>query len=136
MQSDPKQIYKLTAERTGKEEQLYKDLGTFVFASLYSKLRRPKSLITKLKGVGTWYMRRRRMQLLVEKFPPNYDLTPEDFESPLGFLAQENKREIFEIFKERLKEYDKYIEERDKVREIRRRTQVLLTKTNDDVEGR
>lgn len=127
MQSDWKKVYKLTAERTGEKEQTYKDIGNFVFHTLYKKIRRPQTLIIKLRGVGSWYLRRMRMRGIVEIFPPNFELTREDFDTPYGFLKQENKVEIYHIFKERLKDYDKYIEIRDEIRKKRYETQHLLS---------
>ena len=56
MQSDYKEIARLTAQRTNKPEQIYKDISNFVYSSLYNTLRKPKSLIIKLKGVGSWYL--------------------------------------------------------------------------------
>lgn len=132
MQSDHKEIYKLTAERTGKDQQIYKDLGNMVFATLYSNLRRPKSLIIKLQGVGTWYLRRMRMQAMLELFPPDYSKTREDFSSPYAFIDHENKIEIFEILRNRLKEYEEYIQLKREIAKKRRETQVLLEPKDDE----
>lgn len=129
MQSDYKEIYKLTAQRTGVPEQLYKDLGNFVFADLYGFFKRPSHLIIKLKGVGSWHLRRKRMKIVLEHFPIEDRQVPT---SPLEIFKYENKKEIQAIFAERLKEYDKYIEIRDEVRKIRHKTQVLLTPKQDE----
>jgi hypothetical protein len=126
MQSDWKQIYKLTAERTGNSEQQYKDIGNFVFQSLYANLRRPSHLIFKLKGVGTWYMRKKRMEVIVNLYPPDFDKKPEDFHHPLALLQHENKVEIYKIFKERLKDYEKYLGLRKEIRSKRNESQILL----------
>lgn len=126
MQSDWKEIYKLTAARTGKSEQRYKEVGNFVFAKLYETLRRPKTLITKLKGIGTWYLRRKRMRIVVDVFPPDFDKKPEDFPTKLDLFAYENRVEIYRLFQERLEEYKKYIELRDEIRKKRYETQKLL----------
>lgn len=126
MQSDWKEIYKLTAKRTGENEQIYKDIGNFVFTHLYYNMRRPESLIIKLKGVGTWYLRRMRMRAIVEMFPPDFEKTREDFDSPFGFLKNENKKEIYEVFKQRLEDYERYIQMRNEIRKVRYETQTLL----------
>lgn len=132
MQSDWKQIYKLTAERTGKDEQRYKDIGNFVFHELYQNLRRPKSLIIKLRGVGQWYLRRKRMQILVDIFPPDYEKVAKH---PLEAIKLENKREIFEIFKERLKEYDEFLQIKAEVRKKRNESQTLLQPRDREAES-
>ena len=126
MQSDHKEIYRLTAERTGEDPQLYKDVGNYVFAALYGHFKRPKSLIVKLRGVGAWHLRKQRLKAVVEMYPPDFEKKKEDFESEYGFLKNENKIEIHNLFKERLKEYDDYITLRDEIRKIRYETQVLL----------
>jgi hypothetical protein len=128
MQSDDKSIYDLTSKRTGKPTQLYKDVGTFVFSSLYEKLRKPKSLIIKLKGVGTWYLRKKRMETLMSYYPEDYDKKEVDVEimSPLSILNYENKREMFLLFKERLAEYERYITLRNEIRQERFKTQTII----------
>ncbi len=126
MQSDNNQLYKLTAVRTGTAEQIYKDIGNYVFHSLYANLRRPKTLIIKLKGVGTWYMRKARMELTLSEFPVDFGKTADDFKTDLGFLKYENKVEIHKIFKERLSDYERYISLRNEIRKKRYETQVLL----------
>lgn len=136
MQSDWKEIYKLTSERTQESEQKYKDIGNFVFARLYSHLRRPTYLIVKLKGVGTWHLRRRRMQIIIDEYPPKYDpkfdLEPTDIFSKLEILKYENRKEIYELFTERLKEYEEYIQIRNAIRKIRYKTQPLIKPLEDD----
>lgn len=124
MQSEVKHIYQQTAKRTGEDEQTYKDIGTTVFACLNSILRKPPSLITKLKGIGSWYLRKKRMDIIVDIFPPNFEKT--DFESDYGILKHENKVELYNLFKDRLKDYEKYLEIRNEIRKIRRETQTLL----------
>jgi hypothetical protein len=126
MQSDHKQLYKLTAERTGNSEQQYKDIGNFVFAELYHNLRRPSHLIFKLKGVGTWYMRKKRMEIIVNLYPPDFEKKPEDFKHPLALLKYENKVEIYNIFKERLEDYNRYLAIRAEIRQKRNESQILL----------
>ena len=124
MQSDHKEIYRLTAKRTDKAEQTYKDLGNFVFASLAANLRKPKSLIIKLKGVGSWYLRKRRMVVAVAQREPYIDRKQFDTEDQLREWLE--KKEIYNIFKARLKDYDEYIKNRDEVRKIRYENQVPL----------
>jgi hypothetical protein len=123
MQSDPKTLYKMTADRVGKSEQLYKDIGNFVFSKLHDNLRRPKKLIIKLKGVGTWYLRKRRMEFIIKSYPPNYDVKPED---PIELFRYENRKEIYSIFQDRLKDYEQYIKLRNEIRKVRYGTQKLL----------
>ncbi len=105
MQSDPKELYRLTAERTGKSEQVYKDIGTAIFAAVYAELRKPTALITRLKGVGKWYLRRNRMQSVADRI----------------FSAEGEGTELQEIFRERLRDYEQYVKERNEAKQIRQK---------------
>lgn len=124
MQSDSKILYQLTTERTGKSEQFYKDLGTFVFKEIYSQLRRPKNLIIKVRGIGTWYLRKKRMEKTVYAFPP--DFTKEEFETDLDRINHETRIEVHNLFIDRLKEYEDYLKIRNEIRAKRYETQKLL----------
>ncbi len=126
MQTNNNELYRLTAEKTGKSEQQYKDIGNFVFASLYSNMRKPKTLILKLKGVGAWYLRKKRMQIMIEHFPPNFSKTKEDFTSEYSLLKYENKVDLFNLFSARIKDYEEYIELRDKIRQERYKDQKII----------
>jgi hypothetical protein len=130
MQSNPGEIYNLTSKRTGKSEQTYKDIGNFIFSELYKEQRRPSKLIIKIKGLGSFFLRRKRVKEILSYYPDGFSRTKEDFSSERQFLKYENKREIYEIFTERLKEYEEYIKERNQIREIRYETQVLLEPTD------
>lgn len=128
MQSDYNQIYKICAKREGKSEQLYKDVGNFVFSKLYKKMRRPNHLIIKLKGIGSWYLRKRRIETLVNLYPPAFKEFPEsnNIFDKLRVIKYENKVEIYNIFKDRIEDYKKYILERNEIRKKRNETQTLL----------
>lgn len=133
MQSDHKQVYKLTSQRTGKSEQMYKDLGNFVFTEVYNLLRKPKSLILKLKGVGSWHLRKKRMEIIVQDCPDRGLVkTREDFESDGSWNEYLDKHIQYNIFKERLLDYDEYLTIKKQVREKRNETQVLLVPSEDN----
>jgi hypothetical protein len=127
MQSDNKIIYKLTAERTGKPEKMYKDLGNFVFAETSKMMKRPTSLIIKLKGVGSWHLRKKRMEIIVKDYPErDKERVREDYSNAVDYQQYLYKKEIYNNFVERLKEYDEYLSIKKQVREKRYETQVLL----------
>ena len=127
MQSNHNDIYKLTALRTGKDEQMYKDVGNAVFAELYKNLRRPKSLIIKLKGVGTWYLRKKRMEIILQNPPKECKITGDDYFSKLTLLEYENKKEIYNIFKDRMIEYEEYIKLKDIIKKERFKDQKIIS---------
>lgn len=126
MQSDWKEIYKITALKTGKSENLYKDIGNFVFASLNKNLKKPKSLIIKLKGIGYWYLRKYRIERKVEDFDPDKPVKINKWAESMGIFPHENKLEMIKIFKERLKDYDEYIKLRGEVKAERYKTQQII----------
>lgn len=127
MQSDYKQVYKFTAKRTGKSEQMYKDLGNFVFSELASNMKRPTHLIIKLKGIGSWHLRKKRMEIVVTEFPQrNEEKTKEDFPFEVAYQIYLDKKEEFKIFLERLKDYDQYISLRNEIRKKRHENTTLL----------
>ena len=117
MQSDSKQIYKITAARTGKSEQLYKDIGNFVQKSVIDNIKKPKTLIITLKGIGYWFLRKHRIDRMLSYYPPYYELEGHtDFISERAFLNFVNKKEMYDIFKARQKDYEKYIHLREETK--------------------
>jgi len=114
MQSDNNQLYKITAEKTKKSEVIYKDVGNFIFKSLSVNMRKPPSLILKLKGVGFWYLRRQRMTIHMDRIDVDQNS-----------LNYEEKKVLADVFEARLKEYDQYIKERNDLRNERYKTPLL-----------
>ena len=127
MQADNKEIYRLTSERTKESEELYKEVGGFVFTALYKEIRKPNSLIINLKGVGRWHLRRKRIDYFVNNF------IPEDPSTSFRLLNDENRAEICEIFKERSKDYERYVALRDEIRKIRHASQKLIETSQDNL---
>lgn len=122
MQTDSKQIYKELAQETGKSEQIYKDIGNFIWAETYAMIRRPQSLITKLKGIGSWHLRRKRMTILVEDHPLMHsERTKEDFTNEKSYDDWLWRKELRTNFAARLKDYEDYVTLRNNIRELRRK---------------
>ena len=127
MQTDYKQIYKELSEKTGKSEQMYKDLGNFIFAETYNMMRNPKSLIIKLKGVGNWHLRKKRMEIVVTQWTDRRLLRlRHEFDSEASWNTYIEKKIQYEIFEKRLKDYEKYLALKNEIKMKRRETQVLL----------
>lgn len=122
MQTDNKQIYKELAEETGKSEQVYKDVGNFIWAETYAIIRHPQFLITKLKGIGSWHLRRKRMSQLIENHPLMHkERKREDFTNEANYEDWVWRSELRSNFTNRLKDYDEYVALRDSIRELRRK---------------
>lgn len=106
---------------------MYKDLGNFIFQETYSMMRNPTSLIIKLKGVGSWHLRKKRMDIVVSDYPDRGESkTREDFDTDNGYEEYLEKYKQYNIFKDRLVEYDKYLALKHQINSKRRETQVLL----------
>lgn len=127
MQTNHLDIYKMVADKTGKSEQMYKDVGSFIFKETSLLLKEPTCLILKLKGLGSWHLRKKRMEIIISECPDRGLVkVREDFDTQSGYEEYLEKHKQYKNFLERLKEYDKYLEIKKKVREKRYETQVLL----------
>ncbi len=127
MQTNHLDIYKMVAEEKGVSEQIYKDIGSFIFKETASMIKNPESLILKLKGIGSWHLRKKRMEMVISEYPDRGETkTREDFESDASYLYYLEKHIQYINFKQRLQEYDKYLQIKREVREKRNETQVLL----------
>jgi len=130
MQTNQQDIYKTLAEETGKSEQTYKDIGSFIFRETSKMLKEPTSLILKLKGVGSWHLRKKRMEILVSEFPERGLVLPrENFPSDESYSIYVERHKQYMNFLERLAEYTKYLEIKTKIRKKRHESQVLLQPT-------
>lgn len=89
----------------------------------------PKSLIIKLKGVGSWYLRKRRMEIVVSEFTEFEDRPREEFDTDYGYNSYLERKIRYNVFVERLKDYEKYLVIRKEVREKRNEQSYLLTST-------
>lgn len=127
MQTDSKQIYKELADETGKSEQIYKDVGNFIFTETYSMVREPLSLITKLRGIGAWNLRRKRIMTLLNDYPMiNVDKERGDFTTDSQYQEYLSRLDLRALFADRMKEYDEYVSLKKDIQTIRRETQPLL----------
>lgn len=106
MQTEPKHLFDMVAEKHGLDKELVKDITLCVFDKLNDMLHAPPSLILKLKGVGRWRLRRKRVQFYV-------DLPKDD-------QWLEDKEKLITSFEERLKDYEIFIKKRNETREKRK----------------
>jgi len=98
-------------------------------------MRNPTSLILKLKGVGSWHLRKKRMDIVVNEYPDRGLIkVREDFETDNGWNEYQEKHKQYVIFQERLAEYDKYLSMKKEINAKRRETQVLLEPTKGEDE--
>lgn len=127
MQTNHLDIYRQLAEETGKSEQTYKDIGSFIFKETAVLLKNPDSLILKLKGIGSWHLRKKRMEIVVSEWPDRAQPKIRDnFSSDDSYRKYMDKHLQYLNFVERLQEYEKYLEIKQEIRKKRYETQVLL----------
>jgi hypothetical protein len=132
MQTNHLDIYKMVAGETGKSEDLYKDIGSFIFKETAGLLKEPSSLILKLKGVGSWHLRKARIKIFVDEYTaPIHD----EYTSEQTLKDWEEKKKRYLNFIERLKEYEKYLEIKKEIRLKRNETQVLLQPNKGEDDG-
>ncbi len=127
MQTNHQDIYKALAMGNEKSEQKYKDIGSFIFRETAKMLKEPTSLILKLKGVGSWHLRKKRMEIVVNEWTDRGLVRErEDFPSDGAYALYLEKHIQYVNFQERLKEYEKYLEIKSKIRKKRYESQILL----------
>lgn len=135
MQTNHLDIYKTLAKETGDSEQMYKDIGSFVFRETSQMLKEPTSLILKLKGVGSWHLRKKRLEIVVNEWTERGKIRMRnEFSSDLAYGIYLEKHLQYINFQERLKEYEKYLSLKKQIREKRYATQVLLQPNNGEDE--
>ena len=126
MQSDYKELVKLTSWRTGVNERIYKDLCNFLFAKTAEEMKKPKNLIIRLRGVGSWFLRMKRLKIKIALY--------EEFHSPdwgqsIGVDGEEIP-EVMKIFRDRLKDYEKYVEKRKLIKGLRNEYKANIQSSN------
>ena len=106
---------------------MYKDLGSFIFKETSRLLKNPTSLILKLKGIGSWHLRKKRMDIVVNEWTDRAKVkTREDFSSDVSYNIYLEKHNQYKMFQERLKEYEEYLSIKAEVRKKRYESQTLL----------
>lgn len=133
MQTNHLDIYSMLAKETGKSEQMYKDIGSFIFKETAVMMKNPSCLILKLKGLGSWHLRKKRMEIVVNEWTDRAKLkTRDDFSSDSSYQTYLDKHLQYVNFQERLLEYDKYLDIKHEIRKKRYETQVLLLPNTSD----
>jgi hypothetical protein len=105
---------------------MYKDIGSFIFRETTKMMNHPTSLIIKLKGVGSWHLRKRRMEIVMDEVPEIEAKTKEEYEGGMLYSDYLEKHRRATMFRERMPEYEKYLALKAEVNAKRRETQVLL----------
>lgn len=89
-------------------------------------MKKPKNLIIRLRGVGSWFLRMKRLKIKIALY--------EEFHSPdwgqsIGVDGEEIP-EIMKIFRDRLKDYEKYVEKRKLIKGLRNEYKANIQSSN------
>lgn len=128
-------VYKKVGEDTNKSYDLIKSVGDSVFKNLLANIKKPECLILKVKGLGSFYLRKAKLAAYIESYrrfytDPTYERTQLAIqESPETY---ENKQKQYFNFCERLKDYDRYLDKKKIIKEIRNKTQPVIKPKDDD----
>jgi hypothetical protein len=132
MQTNHQDIYSMLGAEKG-DEQMYKDIGSFIFKETALMIKNPTSLILKLKGVGSWHLRKKRMEIVVNEWTDRSLAKPrEEFGSEASYQEHIEKHLRYVNFQERLKEYEQYLSIKKEIRAKRYETQVLLQPSQEE----
>lgn len=131
MQTSHLDIYSALAKETEKSEQVFNDIGSFIFRETSRMLKEPTSLILKLKGVGSWHLRKKRLLIVVNEWTERAQVRIRDeFPSDMAYIGYLDKHLQYINFQERLKDYDRYITIKKQIREKRYETQIPVEPNN------
>lgn len=127
MQTSYSDIYKELAEENKIDEQIYKDIGSFIFKETADMLKNPSSLILKLKGIGSWHLRKKRMEIVVNEWTDRSEIKQrEEFTSQYAYEDYWEKHKRYINFQQRLLEYDEYIRIKKEIRQKRNEVQTVI----------
>lgn len=108
-----------------------------MFQETARMMKNPQTLIIKLKGIGNWYLRKKRMDIVVNEWTDRSQVkVREDFTSDVAYEEYSEKHRRYIIFQERLKDYDAYLALKKEITDERRRTQVNMIPTPDEEAGK
>jgi hypothetical protein len=113
MQADSNYIYNKVSTDNQLDIDFVTAVGDFIQKEVANNLRSPESLIVKVKGLGNWHLRRMRLQSSFKNLS-EYDQSKIKSEE-----QKENLKLYLERMKARLEEYDIYLSEKAKKREIK-----------------
>jgi len=136
MQTNHLDIYKKVSESTGIDEEIYKDIGSFIFRETAKMLKEPSSLILKLKGIGSWHLRKKRMEIVINEWEHRgEEKDRSEFSSDNAYEIYLEKHKQYINFQERLKEYEEYLNIKSEIRKQRNETQILFEPDEGKDEG-
>lgn len=127
MQITSKEIYKKVSVDNNIPIELIKNIGDYVFNELYQFMQSPTALIVKVKSLGSWYLRKKKLEEFIFRHHTSFtkDEIPEFSreESLERYLKQKAQ---YEVLLDRWEEYQRYKEKKEEIKEIRNKTQPFI----------
>lgn len=129
MQIELKDIYKELSNGDEGLEQFYKDFGTFVFSKAAETMKNCDKLIVSLRGVGRWYLRKNRMEVVVNEWKDRSEFPDRDeYGADSTFLKHLDLHSRYVKFFDRLKEYEVFVSKKLEARQKRAEIDAILGK--------
>lgn len=128
-------IYQRIAESKNQEVALIKSVGDSVFKELLHNFKYPPSLILKVKGIGSFYLRNKKLTEYLRLredfyFNPNNEKALDAKEKDLERFNEKKVRYLNLLNREI--DYLGYLEKKAEIRKIRNLTQPLIPKKPED----
>lgn len=112
MQHTSNELYSDTSIENNIPLHKVKFVGDIIFNEINNSLKEPKAIILKIKNIGKFYMRKNKL------------------DSEIDYLLKNNEDNVhsykINILLERQKEYEKYLEEKQKIKKIRHEHQIIM----------
>lgn len=113
MQYTSVELYNDTSIKNDIPLHKVKFVGDIVFNAINKNLNHPEAIILKIKNIGKFYMRKNKL------------------DSEIGYLEglserDEKQNKKLAILKERLVDYNEYLEEKKKIKKIRHEHQSIV----------
>lgn len=104
-----------------------KSVGDAVFSALLKNIKKPPALILKVKGLGDFFLRRKKLSdqyLKLDALFNTDNLLPDILEKEKkypGHIAE--RRATIDLIAQRLEEYERYVDKKLSIRRIREKIQ-------------
>lgn len=131
MQATSKELYEQASEKLDVPFEHVKWVGDVIFREWAQNLKEPEAVILRIKRLGRMYLRKNRLMNEIVRLGTEIRHSREDLGED-HFLSLENKRDLLNLYEDRMIEYNNYIKKRKEKLDIRRLTQKLLERSEDE----
>ena len=122
MQVQNNDLYSRIAFQHNIDINKVKFVGDTVFSNLASNMKRPESLILKIKYLGSFFLRKKKVDNEIRLLKTKID-KPNYFHIKGGI---DELKSLLSILEKRREEYDKYISKKGEIKKIRHANQKIV----------